>query len=425
MFRAGRPENLGRIQTLGCRAAAKRATMSKRRPGGRVDHRRMSCSRPDVAIVGGGIAGLVTALCLDAVGVGCEVWERAPGCPELGVGINLLPPAVEVLARLGLLDELDRHGIRTSELILATRRGQHVWREPRGLAAGHAVPQLSIHVATSTGSSSGRFAIVLGDRRLHLGVAVEPGALPDGTIVLGADGIHSAVRATIVGDGAPRWNGVLMWRGATRLAAVPRRHDDGRRRWHGGQGGRLPDRPGASRSSADQLGGGGARRRGRRRRRRAGRTGPGWPRGPTCSGSWAGSTSPRSICAGLVAATERIYEYPMCDRDPLPTWTHGNVTLIGDAAHPMYPMGSNGGTRRSSTPRRSPATSRRSRPPPRWPPTRPNGARSPRRSSPSTGPADRSASSTSSRSGHPMASPGAPTSSATRSCGPCSPSTAG
>ncbi len=303
----------------------------------------MTRTRPDVAIVGGGIAGLTTALCLDAVGVGCEVWERAPGCPELGVGINLLPPAIQVLADLGLLGELDRHGIRTDDLILATRRGQHVWREPRGLAAGHAVPQLSIHRGHLHGILQRAVGDRLGDDRLHLGVAVEPGALPDATIVLGADGIHSAVRTSIVGDGPPRWNGVLMWRGATS--------------WPPFLGGTSMVIAGGTAAKAVV-----------------------YPIGPAAHGhrltNWAvvvrvaedGSTPPRRedwsrLAAradvqwqlgrfaiaevdlpGLVAATEQIYEYPMCDRDPLPTWTHGNVTLIGDAAHPMYPMGSNGGT---------------------------------------------------------------------------------
>ena len=303
----------------------------------------MSRTRPDVAIVGGGIAGLVTALCLDAVGVGCEVWERAPGCPELGVGINLLPPAVEVLAGLGLLDELDRHGIRTSELILATRRGQHVWREPCGLAAGHAVPQLSIHRGHLHGILHRAVRDRLGDRRLHLGVAVEPGALPDGTVVLGADGIHSAVRATVVGDGPPRWNGVLMWRGATRW---PPFLDGSTMVVAGGT---------AAKAVVYPIG---PAPRGHRLTNwavvvRVGEDGDTPPRRE----DWSRLAAPADVqwqlgrfdvaevdLAGLVAATEQIYEYPMCDRDPLPTWAHGNVTLIGDAAHPMYPMGSNGGT---------------------------------------------------------------------------------
>src|SRR5688572_23812609 len=98
-----------------------------------------------VLIVGGGIGGLATALSLDAVGIACEVFEKSPDIRELGVGINILPHAVKQLAELGLLDALDRVGIRTNELIYANRLGQEIWREPRGVEAGYDYPQLSIH----------------------------------------------------------------------------------------------------------------------------------------------------------------------------------------------------------------------------------------------------------------------------------------
>jgi 2-polyprenyl-6-methoxyphenol hydroxylase-like FAD-dependent oxidoreductase len=96
-------------------------------------------------VVGGGIGGLATALSLDAVGIECEVFEQARGIRELGVGINMLPHAVKELAELGLLDALDRAGIRTYELIYANRFGQELWREPRGVDAGYDYPQFSIH----------------------------------------------------------------------------------------------------------------------------------------------------------------------------------------------------------------------------------------------------------------------------------------
>ena len=98
-----------------------------------------------VAIVGGGIAGLTAALCLNANGVTADIYEQAGEIRELGVGINLLPPAVRRLADLGLLAELDRVAIRTNELILANRHGQHIWSDRRGLGGGHDTPQLSIH----------------------------------------------------------------------------------------------------------------------------------------------------------------------------------------------------------------------------------------------------------------------------------------
>lgn len=171
---------------------------------------------PDVAIVGGGIAGLSAALCLHARGLTVEVFEQAPEARELGVGINLLPPAVRVLADVGLLDELVTAGIATNELILATRRGQHIRRERRGLGAGHDTPQLSLHRGRLHGILHRAVVARLGPEALHLGHRLERGAQPEGRIVLGADGIHSAVRAGLFPDeGPPPWNGVMMWRGAT------------------------------------------------------------------------------------------------------------------------------------------------------------------------------------------------------------------
>src|ERR671928_831902 len=102
-------------------------------------------------IVGGGVGGLTTALMLHARGIDCEVFEQADAVRELGVGINTLPHAIKELAQLGLLDRLDDAAIRTAELIYTNRFGQEIWREPRGLAAGYAYPQFSIHRGTLQG----------------------------------------------------------------------------------------------------------------------------------------------------------------------------------------------------------------------------------------------------------------------------------
>src|SRR5256714_14382148 len=96
-------------------------------------------------IVGGGIGGLTTALMMRARGVDCELFEQSDTIRELGVGINTLPHAIRELAGLGLLDRLDAAAIRTDDLYYLNRHGQEVWREPRGLGAGHDVPQFSIH----------------------------------------------------------------------------------------------------------------------------------------------------------------------------------------------------------------------------------------------------------------------------------------
>src|SRR5262245_63612434 len=104
-----------------------------------------------VLIIGAGIGGFATALSLHAAGIECEVFEQARSIRELGLGINLLPHAVKELAALGLLEALDRVAIRTAELRYTNRFGQEIWREPRGLAAGYAYPQFSIHLGPVRG----------------------------------------------------------------------------------------------------------------------------------------------------------------------------------------------------------------------------------------------------------------------------------
>ena len=98
-----------------------------------------------ILIVGGGVGGLATALCLHQAGFDAEIFEQAPELRELGVGFNVLPHAISVLAQLDLLPALDRAGIRTRELFYCNRFGQTVWQELRGSDAGYDVPQFSIH----------------------------------------------------------------------------------------------------------------------------------------------------------------------------------------------------------------------------------------------------------------------------------------
>ena len=98
-----------------------------------------------VIVAGGGIGGLVTALCLHRAGAAVEVYEAAAEVRPLGVGINLQPHAVRVLHDLGLEEALACTAIETAELIYVNKFGQHIWQEPRGRAAGYVVPQYSIH----------------------------------------------------------------------------------------------------------------------------------------------------------------------------------------------------------------------------------------------------------------------------------------
>ncbi len=318
----------------------------------------------NVAIVGGGIGGMTLALALHDAGLAdVDVYEAAPAVRELGVGINVLPHAVRELTELGLLDDLAATGIATAELVYYSRHGQRIWGEPRGRAAGYRWPQFSIHRGALLGLLSRAVLHRLGPRRVHTGHrlvrfgqgaaggvrgefaargAGSPSVRAEADLLVACDGIHSVVRRALYPDeGPPAWNGITMWRGVTLAAPFLTGRTMilagyfGRRvvvypisRPHEAQGQALLNWVAEYRVAAGQ---------------------------PMPRQAWDRTARPEDVLApfaaysfdfldlpALVRGAAAIYQYPMVDREPLPTWDFGRVTLLGDAAHPMYPVGSNG-----------------------------------------------------------------------------------
>ncbi len=313
-----------------------------------------------VLIAGGGIGGLALALTCHQIGVPFKVFESVQRIRPLGVGINLQPSAVRELIDLGLQDRLDGIGVRTRDYGMYTKYGLHIWTEPRGTWAGYHWPQYSVHrgllhmmllealqeragpdcVAcgwTATGFRNDGDQAVLTLRNAQGEERTERGS-----VLVGADGIHSAIRKQIAPDeGEPVWGGAVLWRGTTMA------------------------KPFLTGASMVMVGYSGLRFVSYPISRPDPRTGLAminWianlnypPDAPWNKEDWNREARLEDFLPqfegmrfdwldvpGLIRGADKVFEYPMVDRNPLEQWNVGRVTLMGDAAHAAYPVGSNG-----------------------------------------------------------------------------------
>lgn len=316
-------------------------------------------NKTEVLIVGAGVGGLTLALSLHQAGISCRVYEAVREIKPLGVGINILPHATRELDELGLLEALDQVGIRTKESIFFNRFGQFIYSEPAGMAAGYDWPQFSIHrgdlqmvLLQAVRKRLGNDAVITDARCTKVDlhddhvtahfVNHEAEALPSvqAAIVVGCDGIHSALRKQLYpNEGSPKYSGFNMWRGVTRCPPFLSGGSMVRAGWF--TTGKMVIYP--IRDDIDDEGNQlvnwvaeiEAPQPAERDWLRQGRLEDFYPAFEDWCFDWLD-------VAALIRNADSILEYPMVDQDPLPTWTRGRMTLLGDAAHPMVPRGSNG-----------------------------------------------------------------------------------
>ena len=322
----------------------------------------MSQNEP-VLIAGGGIGGLAMALTLHQIGVPCQVFEAVSELKALGVGINLQPNAVRELYELGLNEKhLDQIGVQAREWALVGLNGKDVYSEPRGLEAGYRWPQYSVHrgklqmlLLDAVTQRLGKDVIHLGSkvrsyRQSSSGTGVTACVQSmsghefevEGSVLIGADGLHSSIRAQMHPNQPDiQWGGQILWRGITQAKPIRTGASFVGLGTHTHRLVFYPITPPDEQTGLAAIN---------------------WIAEITvdAENGWQHSDWNRQVLASdfihhfedwnydwlnvpdLLNGAPTVFEYPMIDRDPIPTWVDGNVALLGDAAHVMYPVGSNG-----------------------------------------------------------------------------------
>ncbi|MCB0648172.1 MAG: flavin-dependent oxidoreductase [Saprospiraceae bacterium] len=308
-------------------------------------------------IAGGGIGGLVTALCLHDAGIECCVYESVETIKPLGVGINLLPHAMRVLTELGLEPLIEESAVATSALVYANKFGQVYWSEARGKFAGYKWSQFSIHRGKLQMLLFDEVSKRLGKDKLLTGHHLENFATENdqvkasfstaygevevmGDLLIAADGIHSRVRHLLFpSEGEVIYSGNILYRGTSLMkpflngsSMVMIGHNRHKMVVYpiakpGEDGLQLINWVGNLKEENLQL-------KARDWNRKADKN--------MLLEKYKGWNFDWLDVEEMIGRSEAIYEFPMSDRDPLPAWSFGKVTLLGDAAHPMYPIGSNG-----------------------------------------------------------------------------------